>query len=944
MTDYDHRYIIGMDLGTTNSAVAYVDLADEDASRRRIRRFDVPQLVGLGEVAARMVLPSFLYLPGAHDLPQGGAALPWDDERAYVVGEFAREQGARVPGRLVSSAKSWLSHAGVDRTAPILPWGAGDDVEKVSPVTASMRYLQHVREAWNATLAGPDDEDRFEEQMLILTVPASFDEVARELTVTAAHEAGLTRLILLEEPLAAFYAWLSNHEQDWQGIMAPGQLILVCDVGGGTTDFSILGIRAGKTGLRFDRLAVGDHLMLGGDNMDLLLARLMERKLLGQAGKLDAARWHQLVYQCRQAKEQLLSRRGLDDEEGVRITLMGGGGSLIGGTLAGELTQAEIEQVIVEGFFPFVPADAQPDQGRRTGLTELGLPYVQDPAVTRHLAAFWQRFTPFLAGETGRSHVYPDYMLFNGGALTPGALRDRIRTVTRAWFADVTGPDWAPTELHNPRPEAAVAAGAAYYGLVRLGMGVRVGSGTPRSYYVAVTGDAHSANELAAAVSAVCLIPRGVEEGFTAHLDQLDFEALANQPVAFEVYTSSTRLGDKLGDVVRLLPDEVSVLPPIRTVLRYGKQGEARRIPVGLSVTLTEVGTLQLFCESRISGHRWQLQFDVRQAADAGDAAGMAETLDDAVVDEALDAIQAVFGPQGAAAPAQLRGRLEEILELEKEAWPTPLIRKLADALLEYEAGRRRSAEHEARWLNLLGFCLRPGYGDPVDEWRMKRVWKLYFAGLANPRDTQCRTQWWIFWRRAGGGLKAGQQNELYNLVRSYVNPDAKSGKRPGGALPKSIAGGETLEVWMMLANLERMPARTKADLGRRLLAQTLKGKSMARELWALSRLGARRPLYGPVDRVVPPADAGAWAEKLLAANLPPTERTARTLVMLTQRTGDRTRDVEDTLRSRVEQWLGRLDNAERLQEMLNNPESVNQAEEEAYVFGESLPAGLVLV
>ncbi len=427
MTDLDQRYIIGIDLGTTNSAVAYVDLAEDEsgASKRRIRHFGVPQLVGLGEVAARGVLPSFLYLPGEHDLPEDGAALPWDDDRDYVVGEFAREQGARVPGRLVSSAKSWLSHAGVDRTAQILPWGAKEEVGKVSPVTASMRYLQHMREAWNAEMAGSDGEDLFEEQIIILTVPASFDEVARELTVAAAQEAGLTRVILLEEPLAAFYAWLSTHEQDWQGIMADRQIILVCDVGGGTTDFSILGISEGRSGLRFDRLAVGDHLMLGGDNMDLLLARLMEQKLMGQPGKLDTARWHQLVHQCRQAKEQLLSRRGDVDE--VRITLMGGGGSLIGGTLSDVLTQDEIEQVIVEGFFPNVPADARPDQARRSGLTELGLPYVQDPAITRHLAAFWQRFTPFLTGETGRDALYPDFILFNGGALTPAALRDRVR-------------------------------------------------------------------------------------------------------------------------------------------------------------------------------------------------------------------------------------------------------------------------------------------------------------------------------------------------------------------------------------------------------------------------------------------------------------------------------------------------------------------------------------
>ena len=414
-------------------------------------------------------------------------------------------------------------------------------------------------------------------------------------------------------------------------------------------------------------------------------------------------------------------------------------------------------------------------------------------------------------------------------------------------------------------------------------------------------------------------------------------------PSSFEVYTSSTRLGDKLSDVVQLAGDEVSTLPPIRTVLRYGKKGETKRIPVNLAVKLTEIGTLELFCESRQSGHRWQLQFDVRQATDAGEASGVAETLDDALVDEAIAAIAATFGPDADAPPAQLRKRLEEILELEKEAWPTPLIRKLADALLEDAAGRRLSPEHEARWLNLLGFCLRPGYGDPVDEWRMKRVWKLYFEGLVNPRDNQCRTQWWIFWRRVAGGLKAGQQAELYNLVRGYVNPDVKSGKKPGGALPKTISSGETLEVWMMLANLERLPEKTKVEMGRRLLRSLKQSKPSARELWSLSRFGARRPMYGPIDRVVAPESAANWADTLLAAQPAPSERMARALVLLTERTGDRARDVDDAVRARVDAWLGQLEHAERFRDLLNNPDSAFREEEESFIFGESLPAGLVL-
>ena len=421
--DVSYRYIVGIDLGTTNSALAYVD---RSVGERRILFFDIPQLIAQGEIGRRSVLPSFLYLPGPYELPEGSAALPWDSRRSCIVGEFAREQGFLVPGRMVSSAKSWLCHGGVDRTAAILPWGSGTDVAKVSPVEASARYLQHMREAWNEVVARNRDGCLLEEQFIVLTVPASFDETARELTVSAARQAGLTRVVLVEEPLAAFYAWLSLNEDSWREQMRPGQLILVCDVGGGTTDFTIVAVRSGEAGLRFDRLAVGDHLMLGGDNMDLALARHMETELIGQPGQLDSRRWHQLWHRCGKAKERLLGdfKDGPAQRSGcatgsVDITVMGTGGKLIAGTMKGTLTRIRAEELILEGFFPHTFLADSPRAARRTGLTEWGLPFVQDAAVTRHLAAFWQRFRMLLTQETGRTALYPDYILFNGGALAP---------------------------------------------------------------------------------------------------------------------------------------------------------------------------------------------------------------------------------------------------------------------------------------------------------------------------------------------------------------------------------------------------------------------------------------------------------------------------------------------------------------------------------------------
>ncbi len=962
LNSHSYRYIIGIDLGTTNSALSYVDLAADAAADAppTIHIFNVPQLIAPGTMGDRPVLPSFLYLPGEYDLPPGSTALPWSSEPSDLVGEGAREQGAKVPGRLVASAKSWLAHGAVDRTAPILPWGAPAEVEQVSPVAASTRYLQHLCAAWNATMATEetaekageassliDDDLRLENQLVVLTVPASFDEVARELTLDAARTAGLGRVLLLEEPLAAFYAWLARHEANWHEQMQDGQLILVCDIGGGTTDFTAIGVRAGEAGLRFNRLAVGDHLLLGGDNMDLALGRHVEMKLFGQPGKLDAARWHQLVQQCRKAKEQLLGAP--DANAAVDITVVGSGRSLIGNTLNTTLTQAEVDEVLLAGFFPQIELTTPLHEGRRSGLSELGLPYVQDPGITRHLANFWRRFRGLLAEESGREHPHPDYLLFNGGVMEPALLRQRLTELVSRWFQDGAGADYAPIELPNPRLDLAVATGAAYYGLVRQGEGVRVGSGSPRTYYVGIAAAEPDATEYAA----VCLLPRGTEEGTQVTLDEPEFAALTNQPVSFQLYASSTRLGDKLGEVVTLDATETTVLPPIRTILHYGRRGVAQQLPVQLAVRLTEIGTLELWCQSKQSEHSWQLAFDVRGEVEATSATGKIETIvEDATLEAARSAIRRTFGDDADVAnyaPEGLRKRLEHILELEKEAWPTQLIRKLADTFLDVAEGRKRSFQHEAFWLNLLGFCLRPGYGDPGDELRMKQVWGLYLAGV-NFNRPQVRTEWWIFWRRVAGGLKAGHQLQIYEQVRSALQESNKGkksakGKGRGKGSTTYLSTAEELEVWLALANFERLPANSKVLLGRTLLAKLRKGKGEpnAKELWALSRFGARTAMYGPLDRLVPADDAAAWVEGLLALNLARRESVGRVLVHLANRTGDRARDVPEPVRAAVAQWLEPLTHAAHLQELLADAESQQSDADQAWIFGEALPAGLVL-
>ncbi|MGV8073628.1 MAG: Hsp70 family protein [Syntrophobacteraceae bacterium] len=949
--DIAYRYIVGIDLGTTNSALAYVDMTDEEPEQRRIRFLDIPQLTAPGEVGRRSVLPSFLYLPGTYELPAGSTALPWDSDRDYAIGEFAREQGSLVPGRLVSSAKSWLCHGGVDRTAPILPWGAGTDVSKVSPVEAGSRYLQHMREAWNEIMARGRDGCRLEEQLIILTVPASFDEVARELTVAAAHKAGLGRVILVEEPLAAFYAWLHGHEKEWQASMRPGQLILVCDVGGGTTDFTIVAIREGEKGLRFDRLAVGEHLMLGGDNMDLSLARKLELELVKQPGQLDSKRWHQLKHQCRKAKETLLGCDGLNGDskapDSYSITMVGTGRKLIADTLKTSLTRSRVEESILEGFFPFVSIEDTPETGRGTGLTESGLPYVQDSAVTKHLAAFWQRFRTLLHKETERDALYPDFLLFNGGALTPGSIRRRIQSVVQKWFAKDAGENWAPIELDNPHPELAVAIGAAYYGLVRLGEGVRVGAGSPRSYYVEVAAEDRNVSGEQASHTAVCLVSRGTEEGFEAQLTEQAFELLTNQPVAFQIFSSSTRLGDRMGDVAALDNSEITVLPPIRTVLKYGKKSTGQKLPVQLYVRLTEIGTLELWCQSQQSPHRWQLQFDVRQESEpqAASPLGPDVTLDADLIELAQEKIKGVFqGSAGSSAvtPERLVKEITSTLDLGKEKWPTPLIRKFADTLLECRERRSVTPQHEARWFNLLGYCLRPGFGDPLDQWRMKEVWKIYPQGFKFNRQAQARSEWWIFWRRVAGGLTAGQQWHIYQQISSYVQTPAKA-KKAAKKTTGSMGPQEEIELWMALANFERLPSTTKIELGRTLLQKIRKGKFKPQELWALSRLGAGIPLYGPLDQIIPGSEASEWVNTLLSLQLAPSEALAQAMVQMARLSGDRVRDLPHLERDRLYKWLDQAPHSERLKELLINPDAALIGKEQDWIFGESLPAGLLI-
>ena len=556
------RFLVGIDLGTTNSALAYIDLnAKPRTGALGEKTFGIPQLVAAGHVADRPLLPSFLYLPGQHDLAPGSIALPWKADAAFAVGEFARNHGAKIPGRLVSSAKSWLCHPGVDRTAPLLPWAAPPDVNRLSPLEVSSRYLQHMVEAWDHTMAKIGA--KLEDQQVVLTVPASFDDVARNLTMQAAQQAGLKNVTLLEEPQAAFYCWLGLSKIQEVTRMRPGMRCVVVDVGGGTSDFSLIRAEEDRGELTFIRDSVGDHLLLGGDNMDLALARFAESKL-PQAGKLDAAQFGMLVQACRNAKEQLLDPKG---PASVSVTVQGRGRSVIGGSLHTSITPEDVRKAIFDGFFPFVERDADPAKGARTGLQEMGLPYVSDPAVTKHLAAFLMRQLP--PGEA------PDAILFNGGVFQPALLRERLVNVMRPWF-DQPGKPWQPLILANPSLDLAVAWGAAYYGWLKHSGGKRIGGGIPRSYYIGVDVNSVTSNEADGPLrSVLCVVPRHLQEGEEIELPKPELELALGQPVLFPLYTSTVRGDDKPGDLLHVSPEQLLQLPPLHTVLRGGKRAKA---------------------------------------------------------------------------------------------------------------------------------------------------------------------------------------------------------------------------------------------------------------------------------------------------------------------------------------------------------------------------------
>ncbi len=953
MTAKRARYIVGIDLGTTHTVVGVVDtLRAHDApggeateqTRPRIEVFHLPQLVSPGEVSPQPLLPSFRYHSAegelsADDLARDAAAGP-PGLPPGVVGKLAQDLGTKVPGRLVASAKSWLCHGAVDRRAPILPWGAADGVGKLSPVDASASYLSHVRKSWDE--AHP--KHPLAQQEVVLTVPASFDEAARALTLEAAQRAGLPKLRLLEEPQAAFYDWLDRHRDTLsEDLAAQGvRLALVVDVGGGTTDLTLIHVELRESGPRLTRIAVGDHLMLGGDNMDLTLARVSEAALAGPEGRLPPARFSQLLEQSRNAKQILLAERA---PEQATLSVLGAGSRLIGGTRSTTLTRSRVSELIVDGFFPHVRLGDRPDV-KRTGLIEFGLPFVADPAITKHIAAFLERHrvvaaealgVPLAEAEREPARVMPDAVLFNGGVFRAASLKGRLSSV----LAEFRGGPL--TELDNREPELAVARGAVAYGLSRRGVGLRIGGGSPRSYYLLVEGAADGGTGL-------CVLPRGAEEGEELTLKGRTFLLRVGQPVRFRLFTSTADSTHRHGELVKL-DGSFHELPEIAAVLE-AKPGDESELRVELHTGLTEVGTLEMSSVAVDQpSRRYKLEFALREATRDSLAPEGGASERPAVqrvtqlhprFAQATELIQSYYGKSNKELEGKkiktLRSDLERMLG-DRDSWDTALLRELFGALLAGQKRRRRSADHERIWFNLAGFTLRPGHGYPLDDFRVDQLWSLHGEGLQFSPDPQVWSQWWVMWRRIAGGLSAERQVTLLDELVHYLEPQ---GPRPRPRPKGPRAQG--LEDMVRLAGaLERVPAARKVTVGDWLLARLGKGEISTGSIWwAVGRLGARAPLHGSAHTAVPTEVAARWLERALSLDLSSTEQAPFAVAQLARLTHDRARDLPAALRERAASALTRAQGNETWVRLVREGGELSEADR-GRVFGESLPTGLRL-
>ncbi len=883
------RYAVGIDLGTTHCVLASSPLGVD-----RVELLPIAQLVGPGEIAARPILPSFVYL----------AAGEGDGED--IVGTLALELGAKTPARLVSAAKSWICHGGVNRRAPILPWSAPDDAPHISPFEASVRYLAQLRAAWDA--AHP--EASLAAQDVVVTVPASFDEGARELTLDAARKAGLGEAHLLEEPQAAFYDFLRAGAPALSG----KKLILVVDVGGGTTDLTLL---AAADGGELERIAVGGHLLLGGENMDAALAHAaLAKASISEA--LQPGEWAALMLSAREAKERLFAQ---DPPERATLSVQRRGSRLLGTTVSVSFERAEAERILLDGFMPKSgPAD-EAERRPRAGLTTHGLPYVTDPAIPRHVCTFLRRHAAVAraAGAAIQGGLpRPDALLLNGGVFKGPALVRRFSEVLAGWYGTPIA------LLEHTSLDTAVARGAARYALARAGLGRVIAGGLGRSYFIGVAAADGS-------MRALSIAPRGMEEGATLEIPERRFELVLGQRVSFPLYSSTHDRAAPAGELV-LLDDELEPLPPLELALGSSRRdlrtGAHGGVPVTLSATLGEQGALEVYLTTvQLPPERWRLAFALAGASEpapraAPEPAAPASPALPPRIADAKKAVVRAFGRQSEPDQARaLRGTLESLLG-DRGSWSGATCRALADALLDAEAPHK-SAGHELAWLRLTGFCLRPGFGFAGDDARMARLALRYERGLSHPSKGQWG-EWWILWRRTAGGLSRADQMRIFAGLLRYF--DTGTAARHGQA-----------EMLPLLAALEHLPRTDKERAGEWLWKLAADGP-----FWPHGRLGARAPLYGAPEDTVRAEKAEAWVLLLLGRDWKQSEGAAFAAATIARMTGDPARDLPEALRLRVIYQLRASRAPSPWIDFVTKPHGLSESDA-SRLLGDTLPQGLRL-
>lgn len=900
----------------------------------------VPQWDSEGALLSADTLPSFYYLPVKSECKKALWALPWDLKvdggslADFAVGRVARLKSSQTPGRVIHSAKSWLCHSGVDRTERILPWHSDEVIgdERRSPIEVSAAYLRHLRLAWNHTFCDQPDQALFEDQDVVITVPASFDEVAQRLTLEAAVLAGYSRdrVKLLEEPQAAFYEWLGRHRDNFDDAFHRDDknnlTILVCDVGGGTTDFTLLSVIWAMDGRpEIKRIGVSDHLLLGGDNIDLSLAHVMERKLLGDTSSLSSREWAQLVFEARRIKEKALSELKLSgenstSEEELFVSIAREGSSLLATAMTVSLVPSDIKRHIVEGFFPFVPRDVKPER-QRGGLSQLGLPYAADSAVTKHLAHF-------LAGRM------VDGVLFAGGTMKPPFIRERIISQISAWQGSV------PFELSTETMDLAVSRGAAEFALAQRATerGLTIAGGYSRSLYLEVASDTNTRK-------LICIVPKGFSQTEPLRVSPPGLKVMINRPVRFQIFSALDRDQDKAGDVVAWEEGAFHRLPSLDTKLlaksatAQGDLGNSSLLDVALQISLQSSGILDLVCVPATLGSpevRWNLEFNLQKSEEIPVEVHLKQSsVSTEKVDVVRKKIDDLFGKKRPASgtdgnPKYLVRDLESLLGMPRDEWDSGFLRSLWPHLEQGLTRRNRSLGHELSWLYLAGFALRPGYGYELDEWRIGELWRVYDLGLAFPKERQAEEQWWILWRRVAGGLSKIQQEQIY----SRIFPLIRKGEAPSA------------EIYLLAASLERIDMMQKVRLGQYLVQQISSGKKQHtdQKIWALARISSRIPLYAEPQAIVRPSFIENWADGLKELDLrqPPYSRLMHFYAQAGRVVGDREFDISSNLRR---DFLQRLKEARATSDYVDPVTKLIPVatKDQTRLFGESLPSGLWL-